>query len=396
MAIVWDAEACELGPDPQTGAWITRMTSTVMSNINIYYEQPYGTPDGRRFAYLRAPGADPRRPPGQQLCVGDLETIRVCLIDDQVRSNMVATSSWSGKVFYLRANGELILVDLTTLDKQIALTHWPLPMDAAVCSVSPDLRYLASSFQDHEFMFNLARIDLHSGQVDVIYRHEDVHGHIQINHVDGRDILLQRNRGLRANHLGQRRHEPAEHTGATHVLIDLDGGNERQLRLGEPWTAQSTGHASWVAGTGRVALPVQTVHGIQVGAEKDRKPVEQDHRHPEGNFLVVAPGEAPRAFPAPGQLFMHAAMSRCGRYFVADGFRHGLPAPVEIVMGNIETGKHRVLVSDIGGRGGGPACAHPHPYLTADNRHVIYNADPYLVGHVHAARVDDAFRQSLE
>ena len=65
MEITFDSEACCLGRDPQSRAWITRMTSTVMSNINIYYEQPYGTPDGRRFAYLRAPGADPRRPPGQ-------------------------------------------------------------------------------------------------------------------------------------------------------------------------------------------------------------------------------------------------------------------------------------------------------------------------------------------
>ena len=396
MAIRWEAEACDLGPDPETGAWITRMTSTVMSNINIYYEQPYGTPDGRRFAYLRAPSADPRRPPGQQLCVGDIETLRVCLIDDQVCSNMVATSSWSGKVLYLRANGELILVDLTTLDKQIALTHWPLPMNAVVASVSPDMRYLASSFQDHEFTFNLARIDLHNGQVVMIYRHNDIHGHIQINHVNGREIVLQRNRGQRVNHLGRRRYEPTEHAGATHVLIDIDGGNERQLQLGEPWTAESTGHASWVAGTGRVAVPVQTVHGIQVGPEKDRKPVEQDPRHPEGNFIVAGPGEPPRAFPAPRQLFNHASVSRCGRYFVADGFRFGLPAPVEIVVGNIETGKHRVLVADCGSRGGGPACSHPHPYLTADNRHVIYNADPHGIGHIHTAQVDDEFWQSLE
>jgi hypothetical protein len=30
-----------------------------------------------------------------------------------------------------------------------------------------------------------------------------------------------------------------------------------------------------------------------------------------------------------------------------------------------------------------------------DNKHVIYNADPYMVGHVYAARVPEGFLESL-
>ena len=394
MAIRWEAEACDLGPDPETGAWITRMTSTVMSNINIYYEQPYGTPDGKRFAYMRSPGGDPRLPPGQQLCAGDIETLRVCLVDDTAETHWVATSPWSGRVLYLRANGELVQVDLGTLEKQIALTHWPLPSDAYVWSVTPDFRYLLSSYYDSGYTFNLVRIDLQTRQAEVIYRHPEIHGHIQIDPHGGRDILLQRNRGMRQNDLRQCRPQDTEHAGATHVVIDLDGGNERQLQIGEPWTAPSSGHASW--GTeGRIGTPVGTVSGIRIGEGLPPEPVVHDPRHPQGNMIVVAPGSEPHAVPAPEQLFNHASMSRCGKYFVADSFRHGLPGPVEIVAGDIDTGKWRVLVSNCGGSGGGPACSHPHPYLTADNRHAIYNADPHHVCHIHCARVPEGFWGSL-
>jgi hypothetical protein len=80
---------------------------------------------------------------------------------------------------------------------------------------------------------------------------------------------------------------------------------------------------------------------------------------------------------------------------VCDSYRNGLPGHIELVIGNIETGKYRTLVSDCGAQGGGPACSHPHPYLTADNRNVIYNADPYQICHVHAARVPPGFLEAL-
>ena len=395
MAIRWEAEACELARDPESGARITRLTSSVMSNINIYYEQPYSTPDGARVLYLRASSSDPRLPPGQQLCVADLRTCKIAMLDDRVWTHWVATSPWSGHAFYLRDNGELIHLDLATLEKRIALTHWPLAREAYLWSVTPDLRSLITLVYDAEFHCNVIRIDLEKRQWAQIYRHPMVHGHVQVS-TNGRDILLQRNRGTRQNHLRQRRTEPSEHPGATHVVIDLDGGNERPLHIGEPWTAPSTGHASWVAQTGRMATPVGTAGGIHVGDPDNVPPVIHDPRHSEGNFLALAPGDdAPKVFPAPTHVFNHASVSRCGRYFVADCFCHGVPGPIEIVVGDMQTGRHRVLVRDCGAQGGGPACSHPHPYFTADTQHVIYNADPHCVCHLHMARLPEGFLPGL-
>jgi len=129
-----------------------------------------------------------------------------------------------------------------------------------------------------------------------------------------------------------------------------------------------------------------------------------DSRFPEGNLLTAAPGEeAPAVFAAPELRFVHVSASRCGRYFVADAyddhglFRDGQLQSVSLVVGNLETGTYRVLVEDPMVSGGGNQCTHAHPYLTSDNGHVIYNADPfYSVPQVYAAKVPEGFLESLE
>ena len=67
-----------------------------------------------------------------------------------------------------------------------------------------------------------------------------------------------------------------------------------------------------------------------------------------------------------------------------------------LVIGNLETGKYRTLVSDIGGPSGGGKHTHAHAYLTADNRNAIYNAPTLGTSQVCAARVPDGFLESLE
>jgi len=394
MAIRWHGEACDLHRDPHSGALITRLTAAVMSNVNLYFEQPYSTPDGRRVAYARAPSADPRRPP-TELCVADLETLRVAPIDSDITSTWFATSSWSGKLHYLRSNGELIRVDLATLEKEIVITHWELPLDVTLWSVTPDMRYLVAARRTAEFETELIRVDLRTKQWRPIYRRANILGHVQINPVTGRDILVQVNRGQCSDHLGRIRRTDDEYPGATHILIDIDGGNERALRIGEPYTAPSTGHATWVGDTGRIASPVLWP-GFRVDFQGVENMPAHDPRHPQGNYVIVGPqDERPTIFEAPDHLFDHGSVSRCGRYFVADSCRNGVPGPVEIVVGDLETGKYRTLVSDCGAQMGGAACSHVHPYFTADNRNVIYNADPHGVCHVHAARVPEGFLESL-
>jgi len=395
MAINWRAEACDLDRDPSSGALITRLTSTVMSNINIYCEQPYTNPAGTRIAYTRAHSADPRVPP-YELCVADIVKLRVAVIEHHVASNMVATSSWSGQIYYLRPNGELIRVCLDTLEKQIVFTHWDLPTRFTIESVSPDQRYLIGVMRTPQFTSQIVRVDLQEKSWQAIFEHDEVLGHIQFNLVHGRQILVQHNRGLRIDHLGRRKQVEGAELSATHFCIDADGSNYRELPIGPPHTAGSCGHSAWISDTGSIGLAVRWP-GMTVIKEELARGNLHDPLHPEGNFVVVGPDDPkPAIFRAPEHLFNHVNVSKCGRYFVCDSYRNGVPGPIELVVGNIATGKYRTLVSDCGAQGGGPACSHPHAYFTADSRNVIYNSDRYHVCHVYAARVPEGFLESLQ
>lgn len=388
MNALWIGEACDLHHDPESGALITRLTTAVTVNTNIYCEQPFATPDGGRVAVARSENADPRMPPSD-LYVADLVTLRIACLEQGIISHNFAAAAWTGLVYYLTGNGELARVSLDTREKEIVLTRWDLPLDFVLESVSPDQGYLVGVLCRADYVSQIVRIDLARRNWEVIFEHPEVLGHLQFNPVHGRDILVQLNRGMRLDHMRRVRHVQGGEEGATHFLIDRDGKNLRSLPIGPPYTASSAGHSGWLADTGRV--------GVAVHWSDPRHAGPLDERYPQGNLFTVAPGEErPVVFEAPEHRFNHVNVSRCGRYFVCDSYWKGLPGPIPLVVGNFETGKYRPIVSDCGASGGAAACSHPHPYLTADNRNVIYNADPYHVPHVYAARVPEGFLESLQ
>ncbi len=389
MTLDWMSEACDLPAEPATGTFITRLTSAVMSNINIYCEQPYTSPDGRRIAILRSPYADPRMPPSE-LCVIDLQTLRLALVEREVQSIFVATAGYSGLLHYLDGQRRLVRFNLATLERDI-LFPWTLPAKMVLDTSTPDGRYLIGALPEPDFHTALVRVDLRDGSIETLYRCPEILCHVQANPVHGRTLLVQHNRGQSRNHEWIPRKTETPFKGATHFILDLETGTPRPLAIGEPFTSGTTGHSSWLAGTDRIGV------SVSYGWKDVRTPGALDARFPGGNFFTVGPDDpAPRGFPAPDHRFNHVNVSRDGRYFVCDCYCRGLPGRIELVVGNIATGKSAVLLADCGAQGGGAACSHPHPYLTADNRRVIFNADRYSVCHVHAAHVTPDFLASLD
>lgn len=59
MPQVWHGEAYDYPADPESGATRVRLTTSLMHHCNVYCEQGYGSPDGRRVAILRSFNADP-------------------------------------------------------------------------------------------------------------------------------------------------------------------------------------------------------------------------------------------------------------------------------------------------------------------------------------------------
>src|SRR5687768_3142636 len=141
MPVTWRSEACDQAPDPESGAHIVRLTQAAKHSVNIYCEQPYTSPDGKRIAIMRSDEADPRLPPFD-LYVADLETLRIQPVDHGALSILVATVAWSGMIYYVSAANDLVRVDITTLEKEIVWTNWPFAPEFGLNSVSPDHRYV--------------------------------------------------------------------------------------------------------------------------------------------------------------------------------------------------------------------------------------------------------------
>jgi hypothetical protein len=243
-------------------------------------------------------------------------------------------------------------------------------------------------------VFQIIKLDVVKGQREVIFEHPEIcNPHLQFNPVHGKQILVQNNNGVRLKKDGSL---DAYHTVDCKLfVIDADGKNQRYLPAGGEHTRSLTGHECFIADTGRVLFSAHDVHV----SEYDWR---HDARHPNGNLFTATPGdEQPTLFEAPKHSFNHVSASRCGRYFLADShtgaglFEDGRCKNVALVVGDLTTGKCRILVSDTEASGGGNQCTHTHPYLTADNRYAIYNADPHGIPQVFAAKLPPGFLASL-
>jgi hypothetical protein len=394
MPVSWRSEACDQGYDPESGAFVVRLTQAARHSINIYQEQPYTSPDGRRIAIMRSAEADPRFST-HDLYVADLKTYRIQPADHDCQNYFAATSAWSGIIHYLSADMELCRFDITTMEKQIVWTHWPFPREFMLESASPDQRFIIGTVPQSNYKTALIRVDLVEKTWKTIIEREDLFAaHLQYRskpYGDGRpgaDIVGMVHRGKSLNHHWDMKTVAHPNPGTGYYVIDNDGGGYRELPAGPPHTGE-TGHSAWVGDTGRVAFAAAW--------DTSGKTWKHDPRWPEGNLFTAAPGDAkPKCFRAPEHFFNHVSVSRCGRYFICDSYPKGVPGPVAIVVGNLETGKYRNLLGDCKASSGGPACSHAHPYMTADNKHVIYNADPFQIGQVHKALLAEGFLASLD
>lgn len=397
MKTVWASEACDRYIDSESGSRIVQLTSSAATSLNIYCEQPYASPDGKRIAIVRK--NDVSFDASWRLIVADLDKLKLTLIEP---SGVVGTfnAAWSGQLFYTMEDASMIRLDLQTLEKHPVKAVRRPELHGRAGSVSPDQRYLICSHvvSDPKPTPAILRVDLHDGSSKVIYVNPEMtNPHIQFNPVHGRDILLQINRGSGLDEYGNRVSTDIDYqgfeAGITHALIDADGGGMRELPFGPPWTASSTGHSNHVADTGAVAFMAQWDHATG----------QHDKRHPQGNTFIAKPGDRnPTVFATPEYRFNHISVSRCGTYFVGDSIEgsmyneHGVLRSVCLVVGNFKTGKYRKLVNDTLCAGGGGQHAHTHAYFTADNKYVIYNTNfSHCPTQVMAAHVSDDFLDSL-
>ena len=400
LPVKWGQESCDRRNDPVSDARIIQLTSAAAISNNIYGEQPYCSPDGKRIIIARS--QDFCWEQDGSLLVHELDTLRITMVVPRslgVRG--VFTNAWSGLMHYWTPDRKLMQLSLMTLEQTEVYAEEDPAAPLPGGSVSPDQRYVIGMVPRLKGrgapVFQIIRLDLHKKVREVIFEHPEIcNPHLQFNPFTGREILVQNNRGTRMDKDGSFIMS-ATPQGGTLFIIDADGKNKRFLPVGPPLTAGITGHECFVGDSGRVMCSVGW-------NSPDFQHMTHDSRFPEGNIMTAQPGdERPVVFKAPEHFFNHVSASRCGRYFVADSFIGGGVfdankhlRSVSLVIGNFQTGKHRVLVQDSLASGGGNQCTHTHPYLTTDNRYVIYNADPnYSIPQVHAAQIPPGFLESL-
>jgi len=383
MSLPWCQEGFDFQPDPETGAKLRRLTSAPCINNNIYCEQPYCSKDGTRFGFVRYGCTGPSAE--AEFWIADIPTLRIARIEAAVGG--IFTNAWSGMLHYTRGS-DILRFCLDTLTKEIVATSPSLPRDVSgFSSVTPDMRYGITMTILPGPTIGLVQYDFEKASWDVIFQDpEIVNPHLQYNPVHGRQLLVQHNRGSRMDGAGTVTRNCDPKQGTTLFTLDMATGEKRPLPVGEPTTPGATGHECFVADTGRVAFTT--------GWNKDDGSL--DKRFPQGNLFTARPGdEQPTVFEAPEHRFNHVCVSKCGSYFVCDSYGEGIPGPIALVIGNLETGKYRSLLRDCGASSGGAQFSHAHPYLTSDNRHVITNSDPQGIPHVCAVEVPEAFLASL-
>ena len=324
--------------DPDSGAAVFRLGADPRPADNIYGEQPYGDPTGRWIA-LRYYQKD-ERPGG--LSILDLTdgSRRDLLIG---KAPFPAFHAWGEYLYYHQTvAGRLLLrrCHYATLRVEDVA---PLPAEKGSYSygtVSPDCRYYAVSVQEKKGEPSKVHLlDLQTSQWRLLLDKPGYHAKHEQFSRDGRNrVLIQLNQMPEVKQV---------------LLGELDvAGPECLFPADRPHTPRPTGHEAWIGTSARIfystAADADSAGNLWSAEVGDDKPV-----------LVFASK----------QRFGHVSVSRCGRYWIGDTGEEGIP----VYVGSFASGTCRRVVFSRTVYDG-QQWAHTHPYLTADNRWLIFSS----------------------
>lgn len=371
--IKWIRERISRGCDPLSGAALWQLTSAAIITRNIYGEQLYASADGERIALIRCHSHDYLDL--MELWVCDLGNGSTARIYEKVFYSY-ASNPYCDTLYFVRQvqPGEYCLtrLNLKTLDLDDVFPSVPLPIGRG--TVSRDERFFVAPLKIDGRLYGLRRFDLPRQSSEMIYQREDVcNPHVQFEPGASRLLLVQINEGQTLDDEG-RIVRPRNWAGITLAIIDANGQRERILPVGgqrRQDTGRPTGHQCWAGATGSVVLTTSETKRIYL--------VNPDEMRAE----ILGDGAET------GVAYNHLSASADGGFFVVDDFSNG-----RLYLGSAAT--RRILpLCDSGASCGGPDYSHTHPYLTPDNRRVIYCSDRTGICQVYAAVIPDGFLDKL-
>jgi len=378
LNVRWIHESIFDGVDCHFEMRTWQLTSSSFNSSNIYCEERMTSVDGKTIAIMRSLSPVPGSV--KQLWVCDLRTRKIALISDRVTSG-ITSNIFSDDLYYIEkvspAQNVLMKFDMATLTTQMVFDFEDHPITGG-CSISNDGRYYVSGpIHIKGSIFGLSCLDLEKGTSEIFHEQADIcNPHLQFEPKNSDYLLVQQNRGCEFDSNGNVIRLVGD-LGATVYALDFKSGKRISLPVGKPNTSPLTGHECWISNSTDILITttdVFTGHNKPLG----------------GNIYKVSLSKEEVCPLARGLAFNHLSSSTDGRFFVADDFRSG-----HVFVGNINTGKH-YAVCDPQTKIGRPQYAHPHPYMTADNKYIIYNSVKSGLAQVYAAEIPDGLLETLE
>jgi hypothetical protein len=344
--------------DAESGAEVYLLGGDARPADNIYGEQPYGDATGRRIAIRYYPLED--KPGG--IAILDL-------VDGSLREILSgnppfpAFHAWGEWLYYAQpVEGRNMLRRCNYLTLEVEDVA-ELPAERGRYSygtVSPDHRYYAVSVAPPDGgPSSVHLLDLKTGQWSVLLDKPGYHAKHEQFSRDGRNrVLIQLNQmpDVKVVLLSE---------------LDVDGA-ERPFPADQPYTLRPTGHEAWIGTSSEIFFSTAMDETLN------------------GNVWRAKVGEAKPVLVHTGKRFMHVSVSRDGKYWIGDTSEDGVP----IYVGSFATGRcRRICFSRT--ENDGKQWSHTHPYLTADNRWLIFGARRNGHPQVYGAKLKDGWLEGL-
>ena len=346
--------------DSESGSEIYVLGRDVRPADNIYGEQPYGDATGRRIAIRYYPLGD--RPGG--ISILDLRDGSLHEILSGVPP-FPAFHAWGQWLYYpemVEKKNMLRRCNYLTLEVENVAELPPDRGQYSYGTVSPDHCYYAVSVQPSEGeLAQVHLLDLRTKQWSVLLNKPGFHAKHEQFSRDGRNRVL-----IQLNRVPDRK---------VVLLSELEiGGMETPFPADQPYTLRPTGHEAWIGETSRIFFSTgwnkATSGNVWIGEAGDDSATlvhEDQEKH-----------------------FGHISVSRDGKYWIGDTDEPGIP----IYVGSFASGRcRRVCISRT--TYDGKQWSHAHPYLTADNKWLIFGALRKTHPQVHGAKLPEGWLETL-
>jgi len=370
-ATAWVSEAIVCETDPLSGAEIVQLTNRPIISTNVYQEQRFASADGTRIAISRWASRG-----NYEVWVCDIPTQRLHRVG---KGRVVAANSRLNVVYYsIPDDEEIVLMRLNLKDLTIReLFRYKRERGGYKACVSPDERwFVRGPYNVKDNIYSLRIVDIATGEERVLCEVEDMFNpHIQFDLFDSSRLLAMVNRGGSPRWKRDGRGQTGAN-GATIITVDVPSGKVTPLPVGEPDTARISGHQCWIGQTGKILFTAAPgVHQSMVSGL---------------GVYEVTQGDSKARHIVAGQPFNHLAVSDDGRFFIVDNHK-----TQRLFVGSVKTGRFLPLC-DSHTNQGRSQYTHAHPYMTPDNKYVIFNSSAARnVAQVYAARIPDGFLEKV-